>query len=69
MLTNCRGEPTVKVNEIKEIAKLQGIKAGRLTKTELIRAIQQAEGNFVCYDTNSSKTCGQDKCLWREDCV
>jgi hypothetical protein len=59
----------MKVNEIRGIAKQHGIKSGKSTKTELIRAIQQAEGNYTCFDTNSAQTCGQDKCSWREDCL
>jgi hypothetical protein len=59
----------MKVLEIKKITKQHGIKSGKLTKIELIRAIQQKEGNFPCFNTNNARTCGQHKCLWRDDCV
>jgi len=59
----------MKIDEIREIAKRQGVKAGRLKKSELVRSIQQAEGSQQCFDTNNSKKCGQPGCLWREDCV
>ena len=59
----------MKVVEIKEITKQHGIKSGKLTKIEMIRAIQQKEGNSPCFYTNILQTCGQHKCLWREDCV
>lgn len=36
----------MKLQEVKNIAKKMGIKAGRMKKTELIRAIQRADGKF-----------------------
>jgi hypothetical protein len=39
-----------------------------LGKTELIRKIQIAEGNFDCYAMAGSGECDQLKCSWREDC-
>jgi hypothetical protein len=57
------------VNDIKAIAKLYNIPIGKAKKCDLIRAIQRAEGNQQCYATNTSGCCGQDNCLWREDCV
>jgi hypothetical protein len=59
----------MKIDEIKNIAKQRNIKVGKATKCELVRAIQQAEGNQQCFASNSSKVCGQLSCLWREDCV
>jgi hypothetical protein len=59
----------MKVQEIKEIAGRMGIKAGKMKKAELIRAIQQAERNEACFETGRADTCGQDRCLWREDCT
>ncbi|HEY4743448.1 MAG TPA: Rho termination factor N-terminal domain-containing protein [Desulfuromonadaceae bacterium] len=58
----------MKLEEIKEIAKQHGIKAGKMKKAELVRSIQQAEGNTPCFATGASLTCGQGSCLWREDC-
>ena len=58
----------MKVEEIKVIAAEMGINSGKLKKTELVRAIQHAEDNNRCFDTGSSYFCGQDDCLWREDC-
>jgi len=58
----------MKLDEIKEIAKKHNIKSGKMKKTELIRAIQQAEGNELCFDTGKAAECGQESCLWREDC-
>jgi hypothetical protein len=57
----------MKVEEIREIAAAKGIKAGKMKKAELVKAIQAAEGNNRCFDTGSADVCGQDTCLWRED--
>jgi hypothetical protein len=55
--------------EIRKIAKKMGIKAGsKAKKTELIRQIQRAEGNFDCFDT-AVDFCDQYGCLWRKDCL
>lgn len=59
----------MKLDEIKKIAAEHGIKTGKLRKAELIQQIQQAEGNDPCYDTGKSQICGQEQCLWREDCT
>lgn len=59
----------MKIDEIKAIARLHQIKIGKTKKVDLVRAIQRAEGNSPCFDSNSSKDCGQDNCLWRGDCV
>ncbi len=58
----------MKMQEIKEIAKQRGVKAGTLKKAELIKSIQRMEGNVDCYGEGKADTCGQDQCLWREDC-
>lgn len=59
----------MKFDEIKEIAKRHDIKTGRTKKSDLVRAIQQAEGNIPCFASNSAAQCGQEDCAWREDCV
>lgn len=58
----------MKLDEVKKIAKDRGIQGKNMKKAELIRAIQRDEGNCDCYNTNSSDTCGQYSCLWRDDC-
>ena len=58
----------MKVQEIKEIAKKMGLGAGNLRKAELVRAIQKAEGNAECFGDGNAAGCGQQACLWREDC-
>ena len=58
----------MKITEIKDIAKRHNIKVSKAKKSDLVRAIQQSEGNNPCFDSNSSGQCGQDACLWRDDC-
>lgn len=59
----------MKIDAIKEIAKQHQLKPGKANKGELIRAIQQAEGNTACFGSNRANECGQLSCLWREDCA
>jgi CMP-N-acetylneuraminic acid synthetase len=55
------------VTEIRKKAKELKVKNyARLAKGELIRAIQQAEGNSDCYEKIGD--CGQTDCCWRSDC-
>lgn len=58
----------MKLEEIKTIAQLHGIKAGKMKKSELVRSIQRAEGNEQCFEAGKSATCGQHICKWREIC-
>jgi hypothetical protein len=58
----------MKVDEIREIARTRGLKPGKLKKAELVRAIQDKEGNMACYETGKAGECSQEQCLWREDC-
>ena len=58
----------MKVEEIKEIARQRGLKAVKMKKGELVRAIQEAEGNPTCFDTGTVNGCSQANCLWRQDC-
>jgi hypothetical protein len=58
----------MKLEEIKEIARQLNIKVGKLKKAELVRAIQLAEGNYVCFESGHASECGQAECLWRSDC-
>ncbi len=57
------------LKEIKEIAREKGVKAGKMKKDELVRAIQLAEGNFDCYGTAMTGDCSQSDCFWRSDCL
>jgi hypothetical protein len=65
---NLRRIGIMKLEEIKSIAQLYGIKAGKMKKSELVRAIQMTEGSEQCFETGKSATCGQSGCRWREIC-
>jgi len=58
----------MKISEVRDMAKGMGINAGRVTKTELIRFIQTAESNIPCFGTDRVRYCGEERCLWRDDC-
>jgi hypothetical protein len=64
-----QGEVVMKLDEIKEIAKQHNLKTGKITKSELIRAIQLAEGNLPCFEDSQTAHCRQVHCLWRADCA
>lgn len=57
------------IQTIRTIAKTHGIKAGRMTKAEMIRSIQRTEGNFDCFGSASDGYCDQSQCSWRDDCL
>ena len=56
------------LQDIRQIAKLWGIKPGNLTKVGLVRTIQYTEGNFDCFATAVDGECDQYGCMWRKDC-
>lgn len=58
----------MKLEEIRTIAKAQGLSTARRSKKDLVQSIQSAEGNFSCYATATSGVCDQGNCLWRDDC-
>ena len=59
----------MKIQDIREIEKKNGVRVRKLNKIELIRAIQKAEGNSDCFATPYVRECNQMNCLWREDCM
>lgn len=58
----------MKMEEVRSIAKSQGLNPGKLSKTELVKSIQTEEGNFDCFTTAYAGECDQVGCSWREDC-
>jgi hypothetical protein len=59
----------MKMQEIREKAKGLGLKnTFGLTKPELIRRVQKAEGNFDCFGT-AKDYCDQMNCCFRDDCL
>ena len=41
---------------------------GKMKKAELIRAIQEQEGNFSCFQS-ATDFCDQSACCWRPECM
>ncbi len=58
----------MQMQEIRNMAKLLGVKTSRLSKVDLVRQIQIAEGNFECFATAQDGVCDRQDCLWRDDC-
>ena len=54
--------------QIRTKAKSLGIKPGKMTKTDLIHAIQIAEGNSPCFRT-AQDWCQYSDCCFMYDCL
>lgn len=57
----------MKMFEVKGKAMELGINPGRMNKMNLIRKIQEQEGNAACF--REKNECDQGECCWREDCL
>jgi len=49
--------------------KLGLVGTGKLSKADLVRAIQRAEGNPSCYGADWRQQCPELVCCWRSDCL
>ena len=58
----------MKLEAIRDMAKLRGLQTNRRAKADLIKSIQRHEGNFDCYASAYAGVCDQHGCLWRKDC-
>ncbi len=58
----------MKITDIRKEAKRLGVETTGMNKTDMIRAIQVAEGNFPCFKT-ATDYCDQLNCSWRDDCL
>ena len=61
------GANSMKMQEIRAMAKKLGINSFGKTKTDLIREIQRKEGHFDCYGT-AKDYCDQSECLFLSSC-
>jgi hypothetical protein len=59
----------MKIQGIRAIAKAKGVNSARRSKGEIIRAVQEAEGNFPSFGTARDGYCHREDCAWREDCL
>ncbi len=55
------------MNTIRAMAKRMSIDPGSMSKLELVRYIQEKEGNIPCFKTDQP-ACDQLDCCWRSDC-
>ena len=58
----------MKLGEVKKKAKNLGIDHKKMNKTDLIHAIQNAEGNTPCFGT-SDGNCPNMDCCFMKDCM
>ena len=58
----------MRTSEVRAKAKLLGIEPGKMKKTELVRAVQKAEGATVCFATGRQDCPYKDCCFW-SDCM
>ncbi|HOW44774.1 MAG TPA: SAP domain-containing protein [Candidatus Aminicenantes bacterium] len=54
--------------EMRRYARSKGVNPGKMRKTELVRAIQAAEGNPQCFASERKDHCPETDCLWERDC-
>jgi len=59
---------SMKMPEIRMKAQALGIIPGKMKKTELIRAIQTAEGNSPCFGWSNGQ-CPYTNCCFIKDCL
>jgi hypothetical protein len=59
----------MKFNDIRKMAKGMGVNTYRMKKADIIHAIQKTENNIECYGTERVEYCGEDSCLWRDECL
>lgn len=58
----------MKMADVRSKAKALGLKTSRKKKGDIIRDVQAAEGNLVCFGTKTDD-CDQHHCCWRDDCL
>ena len=58
----------MKMMEVKEKAKMLGVKPRKMKKSDLIKSIQLHEGNDMCFGSGYAH-CSQMECCWRSDCL
>lgn len=60
----------MKMEEIRAIARERGVKPGQRKKADLVRFIQEQEGNPTCFGSIAEEAdCDRTDCLWRVDCL
>jgi len=54
--------------KIKHIAVEHGVRVVGVKKADIVRAIQEKEGNTPCFATGKANECAQPHCLWSAAC-
>jgi hypothetical protein len=58
----------MKMEDVKKKAKKLSINFGKMSKAELIQAIQRTEGNTPCYGNSNNGNCPYTNCCFKSDC-
>ena len=58
----------MKMEQIRFLAAQMGLEANGRKKKDLIQTIQRFEHNVPCYGTERVGSCGENDCLWIDDC-
>lgn len=59
-----------RLREIYLLARRWGVQPHKYEElSDLIHAIQRAEGNVACFATGKAATCDQCECRWRAECM
>jgi hypothetical protein len=66
-MNTSKGVAIMKMDDIRVIAKNLGVNPGAMNKQNLIRSIQEKEGNTPCFNAKHV-ACDQFDCCWRSDC-
>lgn len=61
-------QKSMSMTEIRAKAQSVGVTPGKMKKTELIRAIQTAEGYTPCFGRSNGQ-CSNTDCCFRKDCL
>jgi len=59
----------MRLEEILKLARGMNIQTAGLSKTDMIRGFQRAEGNIDCFGTERIRVCQEKACLWKTDCM
>jgi len=69
-LANCKEDGGMTVTGLQQLAKAAGVdKAEHIhVKKDLVQAIQLATQEDPCFRYNLSSHCGEEECIWKEEC-
>lgn len=59
----------MKMEDVRKKARKLNINMGKMSKAELIHAIQKTEGNTPCFGNSNNGNCQYANCCFRSDCL